>query len=162
MKPNGNVLFFPIHFIAITMLFIGGTSLWGCRKSPKIPASVWLEGIGKKSVKVEVEVAQRKEDRERGLMYRTHMASNAGMLFVYPVEHNYSFWMKNTYIPLDIIFISSNFRVVGMVENTIPLSMESYRVEAPSQFILEVNAGFVKKHGIQEGNRVRFEGIDKN
>jgi uncharacterized membrane protein (UPF0127 family) len=80
-------------------------------------------------------------------------------LFVYPFDSLQSFWMKNTYIPLDIIFIGNNRRIVGIAENTQPLSLERIRVDAPSRFILEVNAGFAKKHGILEGSRVRFSGI---
>jgi uncharacterized membrane protein (UPF0127 family) len=82
------------------------------------------------------------------------------MLFVYPFESDQSFWMKNTYIPLDLLFIGANMRVVGIVEDAQPLSLDRLRVDTPSRFILEVNAGFANKFGIREGSRVRFSGIE--
>jgi hypothetical protein len=67
--------------------------------------------------------------------------------------------MKNTPIPLDMIFINRDRRIVGIIEQTVPYSLESRSVKAPSQYVLEINGGLAKRHGIQAGDRVRFEGI---
>lgn len=131
----------------------------GCRDEVKKQPMVVLQGAGEKSVTVRVEVAAREKERNLGLMYRRKLDPDAGMLFVYHSEAVHSFWMKNTYISLDLIFIGANKRVVGMIERTTPLSLESLKVDVPSRFILEVNAGFVDRHKIREGSRVVFEGI---
>ena len=82
------------------------------------------------------------------------------MLFVYPAEGRHTFWMKNTYISLDMIFIGSNQRVVELVTDTPPLSTRHLGGRFPSQYVLEVAAGFVRRHGIHLGCPVRFEGLD--
>lgn len=143
----------------ICLLALGCAANPGCRQEPLGPPLVTLENARGQEVRVRVEVAASSRDREQGLMHRKHLDSDAGMLFVYPFESQQSFWMKNTYIPLDMIFIGNNRRIVGIAENTEPLSLERIQVDTPSRFILEVNAGFAKKHGIREGSRVHFSGI---
>jgi uncharacterized membrane protein (UPF0127 family) len=146
--------------IYLLVLVLGCTANPGCRREAKQPPEVILENAQGRAVRVRVEVAASPREREQGLMHRRHLDPDAGMLFVYPFDSVQSFWMKNTYIPLDLLFIGNNRRIMGMVENTKPLSLERLQVDAPSRFILEVNAGFVKKHGIREGSRVRFSGIE--
>jgi uncharacterized membrane protein (UPF0127 family) len=145
--------------ICLLALAMGCAANPGCRKEQSGPPEVVLKNSQGQEVRVRVEVAATSREREQGLMHRKHLDPDAGMLFVYPFDSQQSFWMKNTYIPLDIIFIGSNRRIVGIAENTKPLSLERIQVDAPSRFILEVNAGFSKKHGIREGSRVRFSGI---
>lgn len=122
--------------------------------------TVILQAQGR-SVRVEVEVARTTEDRARGLMYRRELAPYRGMLFVFEIEEVQSFWMQNTYIPLDMIFIDAKKRVVGVVENAEPLTTVSRRVDVPSLFVLEVNSGFARRHGISPGASVSFEEIDQ-
>jgi uncharacterized protein len=93
-------------------------------------------------------------------MYRKELAAQRGMLFIFDEEEVQSFWMKNTYIPLDMIFITKNMFFAGVVENAAPLTESSRRVSSPSKFVLEVNAGFVKRHGIGAQTEIRFEGIE--
>ena len=120
---------------------------------------VVLLPAGRDAVTVDVEVVYRPADRQKGLMYRRELAGNAGMLFLFEQERQQSFWMHNTYLPLDMVFIRSDMSVLGVVENAEPLTDISRRVEGPSQFVLEVNAGFCRKAGITAGTMVRFEGI---
>jgi hypothetical protein len=138
---------------------LGCAATHGCRKASSGPPAVVLQDDQGRPVRVLAEVVSRPEDRERGLMNRKTLAEDHGMLFIYPGEGNLSFWMKNTLIPLDMIFIGENRRIVGVVENTVPLSLESRKVDAPSRYVLEVNGGFFRRHGIVLGSAVGFEGI---
>lgn len=108
---------------------------------------------------VKVEVAADSLSRTRGLMWRKGLEDGAGMLFLFPEEDLQSFWMRNTLIPLDMLFIGKNMRVVGIVRHALPLTLTPRNVNNPSQFVLEVPAGWVDRAGIQEGARVRFEGV---
>ena len=111
------------------------------------------------SVTVNVELATEPDEMARGLMDRDHLAPGWGMLFVYPDEGIHTFWMKNTLIPLDMIFISSDFKIVGIVERAEPLTTKRRSVGAPSQFVLEVKGGFGQEVGIVVGGTVRFENV---
>jgi uncharacterized membrane protein (UPF0127 family) len=100
-----------------------------------------------------VEVVDDPQERARGLMYRPSMREDWGMLFVYPAERPLSFWMQNTFIPLDMVFIDSSGTVVGVVENAEPLTTSSRSVPGASQFVVELNAGQAAARGIAAGVR---------
>ena len=119
---------------------------------------VWLDGPDG-PVRVRVEIAKDPATRERGLMYRRQMDEDAGMVFLFDAPEVQVFWMKNTYLPLDMIFIGADMRVAGIVENAEPLTLTGRQVDLPSQYVLEVNAGFSRRHGIGPGAPVRFEGV---
>lgn len=106
---------------------------------------------------VNVELAQTNAQRERGLMYRSELAPDAGMLFVFKAPSHVSFWMHNTQIPLDMIFAGSDRRVIGIIANAEPYSDASLDVSGNSQYVLEVNGGFCKRHGIRVGDRLEFD-----
>jgi uncharacterized membrane protein (UPF0127 family) len=120
---------------------------------------VWLEPPGRDPVAVNVEVARTAAETQRGLMFRRHMDADAGMLFQFPRSRQLTFWMHNTYIPLDMVFITSDLRVLGVVENATPETDDPREVEGESQYVLEVNAGFAREHGIAAGTMVRFEDV---
>ena len=107
-----------------------------------------------------VELARTAEERERGLMGRTDLAADAGMLFVFPYEEVQHFWMKDTPLPLDMIFISSRREVAGVVAEAKPFDTTTLFVDAPSQYVLEVNGGQAARHGIAAGSKVFFHDID--
>ncbi|MBW1810100.1 MAG: DUF192 domain-containing protein [Deltaproteobacteria bacterium] len=151
---------FRLLAVGPLILALGCAANLGCREAAKGPPRVILQSSAKSKITVKVEVVSRNEDRAKGLMFRQKMASDAGMLFVYQHDDDHSFWMKNTFIPLDLIFITSNMRVVGIAENTKPLSTTHISIKTSSRYILEVNAGFAKKHKIREGSQVIFEGFD--
>jgi uncharacterized membrane protein (UPF0127 family) len=111
-------------------------------------------------VRVTVEIADTPDARARGLMYRRDLASDAGMVFIFPNEVEQRFWMKNTPLPLDMVFIGSDRRVVGIVGNTQPFSTQSLGVAAPSRYVLEVHGGFCAGHGIAVGDTVEFVRVD--
>ncbi|ACK49522.1 protein of unknown function DUF192 [Methylocella silvestris BL2] len=102
-----------------------------------------------------VEVMRTEAGRERGLMYRRAMAQDRGMLFDFGVEQPIQMWMKNTYLPLDMIFISRSGKVVGVAENAEPLSETIIPSGAPAYGVLELNAGAAAKIGVKIGDSVR-------
>jgi uncharacterized membrane protein (UPF0127 family) len=107
---------------------------------------------------VTVEVARSDPERSRGLMFRSALAPDAGMLFVFEETGDHAFWMKNTLIPLDMIFIGDDGRVSGVVARATPGSLEP-RSGGPSRFVLEVNGGWAEAHGVAAGDAIRFEGV---
>ena len=115
---------------------------------------------GKTLASVSVEVADTNEKRELGLMYRAHLDDNAGMIFVFPQEQQLVFWMKNTKIPLDMIFAERGGHVLGTVANAVPYSQQNVGVRGLSQYVLEVNGGFAAKHSIVPGDRMEFTGLN--
>jgi len=107
--------------------------------------------------RVEVELARTPEARERGLMYRTSMPDDAGMLFSWSDEQVRSFWMRNTCLPLDMLFIDADANIVGILEQVPTLNEDSRRVPCPAAHVLELNAGWARAHGIEPGQRVKLE-----
>jgi hypothetical protein len=91
-------------------------------------------------------------------MYRTRLDEGAGMLFVFDELAEHAFWMKNTLITLDMIFIDDAGRVTGVVERATPGSLEP-RSAGPSRYVLEVNGGWAAAKGVAAGDQVRFEGV---
>jgi len=110
----------------------------------------------KNRITFEVEIAKTAHSREKGLMYRAFLAEKKGMLFIFDYEAIHSFWMKNTYIPLDIIFINSKKEIVDIIENTQPQSLHVRKPIAPSLYVLEINGGLAKKYGLKKNMRVDF------
>jgi uncharacterized protein len=110
-------------------------------------------------VAVYVEVSDTPDTQTRGLMYRTSLAPDDGMIFLFDREQNHSFWMKNTSLPLDMIFISRDRRIVGIHPNAEPFSLKPIDVGAPSRAVLEVNAGFAAAHGLAAGDPVTYRNI---
>lgn len=108
---------------------------------------------------VEVEVVATPPKIERGLMYRQHMDADAGMLFLMGHEQVWTFWMHNTLIPLDMIFITKELTVAGVVDRAEPQTDILRKVNAPSTYVLEVNGGYCASHGVIAGARVRFENV---
>ena len=105
---------------------------------------------------IDIEVADNNQKTAQGLMYRSSMPENAGMLFLMPREDIQGFWMRNTYIPLDMIFVNSNKQIVTIHANTTPMNENSYISTAPALYVVEVNAGFCKKNNINEGDKIDF------
>lgn len=102
-----------------------------------------------------VELATTEAERELGLMYRQNLAADAGMLFIYPGEQEVAFWMKNTLIPLDMLFIGADGRIRRIEERAIPLNETPISSIYPVKAVLEVNGGTVERLGIHAGDMVR-------
>lgn len=112
-------------------------------------------------VAVDVEIVSTQAQIERGLMYREHLPPDQGMLFLMPEDKSWSFWMSNTLIPLDMLFIASDMTVAGIVENAEPRTETLRTVNKPSRFVLEVNGGFCASHKIAAGAKVAFDGVPR-
>lgn len=110
-------------------------------------------------VRVHIEVAEDAAALAQGLMYRRALAPDAGMLFVFPDEREHYFWMKNTYLALDMIFVDASSHVVGVVANAEPMTTTTRTVGVPSKYVIEVVAGYAAAHGITVGVAVRLEAI---
>jgi len=120
----------------------------GCVQSQP---EVCIQKISGEQIRVMVEVARTPAQRQLGLMYQKSLPKGKGMLFIGDGDIKQSFTMKNTLIPLDMIFIGGDKNIVGCVENTQPLNDGPYSIEKPSRHVLEVNAGFCRQHGIAAG-----------
>jgi uncharacterized membrane protein (UPF0127 family) len=127
----------------------------------EISPEVVLEPPGADPVHVTVEVARTPSTRRRGLMFRRHLAPIAGMLFVFERPAPRTFWMRNTFLRLDMIFIGADRHVVGVVADATPLTDDPRAVDADSQYVLEVRAGFASEHGVVPGTLARFVGVSE-
>ncbi|MFH1194358.1 MAG: DUF192 domain-containing protein [bacterium] len=114
---------------------------------------------GKYLASIDIEFAESDFKRTQGLMYRNRMEENQGMLFVFPLEEPQSFWMRNTILSLDIMFVNSKFEIVKIHKNTTPYSEQSLPSDAPSIYVVEVNAGYAEKHNIKEGDKIVWRRI---
>ncbi|MDT0689459.1 DUF192 domain-containing protein [Salegentibacter sp. F188] len=112
-----------------------------------------LKAEGDTVQKLDIEIADNDYERETGLMYRESMEENQGMLFVYNTETPRSFYMKNTYIPLDLIFYDRDSTAVSFQENAEPLNEDNLPSGEATQYILEINAGLVEKWNIEAGDK---------
>ena len=107
-------------------------------------------------IQIDIEVADTPYEILTGLMYRHSMPDTAGMLFIYKQSQQLFFWMKNTYIPLDIIFVNENMQIVTLWKNTKPLSEKTIPSNQFSKYVVEVNAGFCDKYDIKLGDYITY------
>jgi uncharacterized protein len=110
-------------------------------------------------VTVRVEVVSTPPTIQRGLMYRQHLPLDAGMLFLMDEERDHTFYMRNTLIPLDMIFVGRDLTIAGIVENAEPRTEDLRSVGKPSLYVLEVNGGWTRSHQVVPGAKVRFDGV---
>jgi uncharacterized membrane protein (UPF0127 family) len=112
---------------------------------------------------VQAEVAATEAEREHGLMSRSSLGDLDGMIFVFGEPGLHAFWMKDTLIPLDMIWLDSGGRVVSLAESVPPCktpTCPTYPPRAPASYVLEVNAGFAKKHEVRVGDTLAVSGLD--
>jgi uncharacterized membrane protein (UPF0127 family) len=142
---------FPFHLFILFLLL--------CACAVPTTPQVTIHPKHGESIHVSVEIADTPDKRSLGLMYRNHLPELHGMLFLFPREEPLSFWMKNTPLPLDIIFVNSAHAIVGIAQQTTPFSERPLPSGNPAQFVLEVNAGFCQRHSITVGDQVDFPGL---
>jgi len=126
----------------------------------KEPSAVFSTPTGQK--RILLELARTDEERARGLMFRSRMDEDRGMLFVFDEIGRPSFWMKNTYLSLDILFLSPEGTVVDLFEGLSPCPMDPcplYAPRAPARYVLEVVGGFASRHAVRKGDRVLLENV---
>ena len=114
----------------------------------------FTEAGGKSISHSDIEIADDDSKRANGMMYRSKMEEDQGMLFIFPNEAYQSFWMLNTVLSLDIIFINADREIVNIHKGTTPFSKQSYPSTAPAQFVVEVLAGYCDRHGIKAGDKI--------
>jgi len=111
---------------------------------------------------VHLELALTDEERQLGLMFRDTLPSDDGMLFIFDADGPLEFWMKNTFIPLDFVWLSAAGEVVGVRANVPPCRSDpcaSYGSGKPARAVLEVNAGFAAAHGMRPGEQLKFQNV---
>jgi len=119
---------------------------------------VFTDSLGTLKTKIDLEIADTEYTRELGLMNRNQMKENEGMLFIFPIQGNQSFWMRNTLISLDIMFVNDQKQIVTIHKNTKILSDTSYPASKPAIYVVEVLAGFTDRHNIQIGDKIDWMG----
>jgi uncharacterized protein len=125
---------------------------------PKVPQGRVRFPQAPKAPAVDVEVMDTEPNRNRGLMYRRELADARGMLFVFDGEAPRSFWMHNTCLPLDMVFVAADGYVVNVVENVPTLNDEPRDSKCAAKYVVEVNAGFCRKYGVKAGQQLAIEG----
>jgi len=140
----------------VLLVLLAQIAVGACAHSPAVSI---IAPDGKTLARVRVEVVNTAATRSTGLMYRNHLDEDAGMLFVFSAPGDLRFWMKNTEIPLDMIFADSARRVLGIVANAEPYSEKPVGVRGDSLYVLEVNGGFAARRGIAPGDRFEFLGF---
>jgi uncharacterized protein len=136
-------------FILVGFLLVAGPARPAALRSLEIVSATGVHVFS-------VEIADSDPAREKGLMFRKTLPDGQGMLFDFRREQEVSFWMKNTYIPLDMIFIQGNGRISHIVENAKPLSTALIPSDGPVLAVLEVSGGTAHRLGIRTGDRVAF------
>ncbi|MXX96068.1 MAG: DUF192 domain-containing protein [Rhodothermaceae bacterium] len=143
----------------ILIAVIAVIALQGCSEEPVEPAVGELDFVGSNGEiirTIEIEFAEDDESRETGLMHRRQLSLSQGMLFIFPTPDSLSFWMANTPIPLDIIFIGADSAIVNIAKRTTPLSREFIRSTDLAQYVVEVRGGFSDRFGIDTSTRIQW------
>ncbi len=157
--------------VAVVLLVSIGTG--GCedpapdRGSPSNPPEfrhdgtlTFLSAAGDSVATIAIEIADTDAARAQGLMYRRSMRYDRGMLFVFDEPGTGGMWMRNTPLPLDMIFVDADEEIINIVERTTPFSEESVTPEAPRTYVVEVRAGFVDRHNLDASARIEWTRLD--
>ncbi len=107
----------------------------------------------------ELEVAKTPLSREKGLMYRNHLPTHSGMLFVFDEDSFHPFWMKNTPLSLDIVWLNSQYKIVDFVSSTVPQSLKIYYPKSLARYVIELYSGTVSRLGLHEGDYMRVRDL---
>ena len=150
------------HFPLIALAFLVLASLSAAAQVAQFPtAPLTIETAGGPR-RCTVEVATTPAQLEQGLMFRRSLAPDAGMIFDFGAPETPAMWMKNTLIPLDMLFVDQQGRIVGVHERAVPESLETIAAPAPARAVIELNGGTAARLGIRPGDRVLFPSIFRN
>lgn len=119
-----------------------------------------IKASGDTISKLDIEFAESEYEHQTGLMYREDMKDSQGMLFLYDSESIRNFYMKNTYIPLDIIYYDSDSSLVSIQKNAQPMEQSTLTSEGPAQYVLEVNAGLSDEWQLEKNDKISFRRIE--
>ncbi len=137
------------NVLILCLLFLISTKIYALSMQ-----QVSIELENGKTLLYQVETATTFAEQQQGLMYRNHMPKNQGMLFDFSQEQIIHMWMKNTYIPLDMLFLDKENKIVHIVQNTTPLDEKIISSLKPVKKVLELNAGEVQKHQLKIGMKI--------
>lgn len=149
------------HLLSVWLTVAGGAcASCDSKPTPQTPVAnpttqVRIDTPGK-VVQVLAEVVVSPERRRKGLQFRRELPAGQGMLFIFEKQEVQSFWMKDTFIPLDMLFIAEDRTIVGIIHDAKPLNEKSLSVQVPSRFVLEVPGGFCRQAGIHRGQKAQF------
>ena len=156
------------YFYSLTILFFVFSTLQSCKKEVKkvvTPPVIEfkhegnlqiIDSIGTLKKDIQIEIADNDFEQQTGLMYRKQMDTNKGMLFIFNEIKVRSFYMKNTYISLDIIYIDTENTIINIANNAEPLNETSLFSDAPAKYVLEINAGLSEKWDVKKGDKISF------
>lgn len=148
-------MLYRVSQAAVFLLFLIYSSLAGAMT--EFPTDhLTIVGADGRRHEFTVEVASTAEQLTQGLMFRRHMAPDAGMIFDFHETKPISMWMKNTLIPLDMIFVDQRGVITGIAERAIPQSLEIISSPGPVRAVIEVNGGLAQSTGIKAGDRVQY------
>lgn len=171
-QKKGPVFVYFILFVAVSITMItlnqvrkrnlsSGTESGQVNRSTAQFTKEWelefLTAQGERITEIDIEIADDDIQTQRGMMFRRSLRQDRGMLFIFPDTEERSFWMKNTLISLDIVYLDENKNIVSISENAPPKSEQSIWSERPAKYVVEVNAGFVSQHQIQVGDKISFK-----
>lgn len=152
-----------VAILTFAFLILAGCGEGNAQPAPAATAvpetqnpTVQLQPLGGAPIEVQVEVVATPQGRARGLMFRESLPAGTGMLFIFPETRILSFWMRNTPISLDIIFIDPSGTIVNIHPDTIPYSEKSLPSTRPARFVLEVPGGYCAQVGIRAGDRIEL------
>jgi uncharacterized membrane protein (UPF0127 family) len=140
-------------------LLLAPPSVGPARAQSLAHSALVIETTAGAQYRFEVELATTPEQQAQGLMFREHLADDAGMLFIFPEAREAAFWMKNTLIPLDMLFIGADGRIVNQRERAEPGSLAEIRSAGQVKAVLEINGGLAARLGIHPGDSVRHEAM---
>lgn len=175
-KKNGPILVYVIIFVVVSIAIITlnqtrkkrlergittGQTQGTSQKKSDFTKEGELEFLHGEDVitKIDIEIADDDYQTQRGLMYRRSMKEDRGMLFIFEDVQERSFWMKNTYISLDIIYIAADKTIVSIAEGTQTRSEESIPSNYPAKYVVEVNAGFAAQYQLKPGDKISFKRV---
>lgn len=143
-----------LRALSILMLAVGALQL-SVPTAAALPRSELLVQTGSSQFRFDVEIADDATERSEGLMYRQTMADNAGMLFLYPAPQRVQFWMKNTPMSLDIVFVRADGTIARIADHTTPFSEDMIPSGEEVVAVLEVKAGMMHQLGVRVGDRLK-------
>jgi len=164
IKPNAKKVATIIVLVTVALLFIVNNFIKNNEPEVKYymfkkeGELTFTDSLGNAKIKIDLEIADNEYERQLGLMNRKSMEENQGMLFIFPNERMQSFWMRNTLIALDMLFINKDKEIITIHKNTETLSAKSYASTAPAIYVVELVGGFTDKYKIVVGDKIFWMG----
>ena len=166
----------PRPMISLLCVLCAVLPIYGCKRESNPPGDshknspvysfrkdgelVVLDKNGTEKARFDIEIAEHEEALQRGLKYRETMADNQGMLFIFDGKQPYGFWMKDTYMPLDMLFIDYEQSIFQIARNSVPFNEEPIEPDGFNKYTLEIKAGMAEKFNIIEGDKVEWKRTD--